>query len=420
MRNHRRRPLPAALRPLRLAATLSCLAALTGCGTRTVHERGTGASGEVETVEEEFDHGLELVNRLTEEQQVWVDYFEQPFDAVAEVTEFGKRPENAELLAKIREEWDRAGLADPLHDRRTYYVVTLQTSVENLYLPFQAWFDYAPNHARALVALARAGHYDGMELALDGDAIRIGSADTQPLFTLEPEPLEQAVVPFMTALAVPIGPDGRSDLSGMRMHHGRPQEFIKELPTVTLAGVPVPGDPVRRLPDTQDVVQQLTSRLARSTEPITIVRALVLAESTPLFDREGVSLNMPPMDGDRPRLPEFVHSLDELPPDFLNAPKPEAAAADDGQEASPDGTTPVQEEATPVEEQPADDRPTDTTRPSASEGDRPTPDPTEPKPPTSDQPKADQPAATAGEPVPETPPADQPDTEPPAADQPKR
>lgn len=172
--------------------TLWTLAALgltaAGCGPR-VMPQGTGASGKVLTVAAAGSDRLDLINKLTTEQQRSFDRMHEPFDKVFDKAS-AKPPKGYASLADFSKAWDEFKFADVTGDRRHIYQATIKTSEGDIDIKFD---DAAPNHVRAFALLAKAGFFDNTKLRFVDNALVMGNSESDSPFALKMEPVNMGL-----------------------------------------------------------------------------------------------------------------------------------------------------------------------------------------------------------------------------------
>jgi cyclophilin family peptidyl-prolyl cis-trans isomerase len=166
--------------------------------------KGTGASGKMIVVAEKPNLGLEIINRLEGANLRAYQWMHQPFDKAARLKPTLSRDEK-KLVESIKKLWDQINFVDVGADRATTHFDVRIVTNQGIELPMTFAPQYAPNHVRTFIAMAREGLFNGVELCLskDGMQLALGPEQGTSPFTLR-RPVSQRFPTRMGAfIAVP-------------------------------------------------------------------------------------------------------------------------------------------------------------------------------------------------------------------------
>lgn len=145
--------------------------------------KGTGASGKVSTVAGKVDDRLDLINKLTKDQERAFNRMHEPFAKTVDAAAL-KLPKGFSDVKAFEKAWNDLKFADVSEDQRRIYQATVKTSEGEFDLRFD---DAAPNHVRAFLVLAQVGFFDNTPMRLVDDVLMMGTPDGQSAFSLKPE-----------------------------------------------------------------------------------------------------------------------------------------------------------------------------------------------------------------------------------------
>lgn len=283
---------------------------LMGCGEQTM-PKGTGASGQVQQVLPEPDVGLELINKLTPEQQQAHAWLHQPFEtAIPDVV----GDEKGDPLNTVKGSWSHLEFANEKSNVRFDDTVTFATNVGTFNVEMNAV--HSPNHVRNLILLMRSGFFVGKKPKLEGGVAWIGTAPEEEQYYLKSEKF--AMIPIKGALIARTDDQGRS--RGTEI--GICLETLPDLrdKVTILAGVAGPEDDA--------VLTTIHDALMREAGSVTIERVEGTRKAGPLFTVQGVRLPTLEANG-RPKviMPKVEQSSMGLPSGFSLTPPAGATLA---------------------------------------------------------------------------------------------
>lgn len=250
--------------------------------------KGTGASGTISVQSvAKTDLGLDIINRLTPDQQRAFDWMHRPFDKVAVV----RKPltdDEAKKVEQIRQAWDGLRFANIEQDKRLQFQIKLYTAAGEL--QFVVHSDVAPDQVRSFLVQARLGWFDHRPLRFEGNRLQFSATDGKDLFTLPLISMQMIPPPGVLCTVSEDGKLGGGTSFNISVSPD-PSLQGKVAPIAMLSG----GELAKKLAD-------LAPTLRKQAKPLLIERIEVVEHPMPLFERGGVQL--PEVDANgRPRLP---------------------------------------------------------------------------------------------------------------------